>query len=196
MRELDVGSWFSPEFAGERVPSLEEVLVAVGERAKTMIELKYYGQEQDLARRVAAIVTEQGAEERIAIMSLKYDGVAEIQALQPTWTAGLLSAQAFGDLSVLDLDYLAVNTSMISAGFVEKAHQKKKKVLVWTVNDALTMFKMISLGVDGIITDEPALAREVLLARKEMSSVERLLLQTAVILNRPVSGQNYRDQSP
>jgi glycerophosphoryl diester phosphodiesterase len=50
--------------------------------------------------------------------------------------------------------------------------------------------------VDGIITDEPELARKVLAERAEMSSVERLLIHTAVLLGRPIPQKEYRDQSP
>jgi glycerophosphoryl diester phosphodiesterase len=55
---------------------------------------------------------------------------------------------------------------------------------------------MLSLGVDGIITDEPALAREVLLDRSEMNSVERLLVHTAILMGRDIPTPRYRDESP
>ena len=54
----------------------------------------------------------------------------------------------------------------------------------------------MSLGVDGIITDEPELARTVLAERAELSSVERLLLHTAIILGQPLPEKGYRDNSP
>ena len=44
------------------------------------------------------------------------------------------------------------------------------------------MSTMIGRGVDGIITDHPALAREVLAERAEMSPVERLLLELSIFL--------------
>ncbi len=68
--------------------------------------------------------------------------------------------------------------------------------LVWTINDRLSMSRYISLGVDGIITDEPELARTVLAERAELSSVERLLLHAAIILDQPLPEKHYRDQSP
>ncbi len=53
---------------------------------------------------------------------------------------------------------------------------------MWTVNDKVTMSTMIGRGVDGLITDHPALARAVLAERAEMSPVERLLLELALFL--------------
>lgn len=52
-----------------------------------------------------------------------------------------------------------------------------KDIYVWTVNDPLEMARMVSLGVDGLITDEPALAREVLRFRDGLSPAELLLLR-------------------
>ncbi len=52
------------------------------------------------------------------------------------------------------------------------------------------------LGVDGIITDEPALAREVLADRNELNSVERLLVQIAYLMGWQIPVGTYRDNSP
>ncbi|MGI9515987.1 MAG: hypothetical protein ACR2NP_02980, partial [Pirellulaceae bacterium] len=52
---------------------------------------------------------------------------------------------------------------------------------VWTVNDAIGMSSMISKGVDALITDEPALARQVLQQRAQMTVPERLLVELAQI---------------
>jgi glycerophosphoryl diester phosphodiesterase len=60
----------------------------------------------------------------------------------------------------------------------------------------MDMFKMMSLGVDGIITDEPALARQVAVERAGLSSPERLLIQTAVLLGKDLPRKTYRDESP
>jgi len=55
---------------------------------------------------------------------------------------------------------------------------------------------MMSLGVDGIITDEPEMARNVLNDRAEMGAVERLLVHVAVLFGRPIPPRSYRDDSP
>jgi glycerophosphoryl diester phosphodiesterase len=47
---------------------------------------------------------------------------------------------------------------------------------VWTVNDPGTMSRMISMGADGLITDDPALAREVIEYHKALPTSARLLL--------------------
>lgn len=196
LSDIDIGSWFGPEFAAERVPTLREVLAAARGKAHVVIELKYYGHDEQLESRVAEVVEAEGMTESVAIMSLKYEAVRKMKRLRPGWTVGLLSATAIGDLSRTDADFLAVSTNMASAGFVRRAHDAGKQVFAWTVNDPVTMSQVISNGVDGIITDEPAMAREVLAERAGMSTTERLLLNAATLFGREFKTRKYRDDSP
>jgi glycerophosphoryl diester phosphodiesterase len=196
IREIDVGSWFDSEFSDERVPTLAEVLELARGKAHVVIELKYYGHDQQLEQRVIDIVEQLSMTDEIAIMSLKYEGVQKIRALRPDWTIGLLSATAIGNLASLDVDFLAVATGLATPGFVRRSQEQGKQVFVWTVNDAVSLSRMMSLGVDGIITDEPALAREVIEERADLNPAERLLMHTAVLFGRPEPKQKYRDDSP
>lgn len=196
VQDIDIGSWFAPEFSAERVPTLRDVLDEVSGKSRLVIELKYYGHDQQLEQRVVDIVEQAGMVDDVAIMSLKYEGIQKIRKLRPDWAIGLLSAKALGNLAQLDVDFLAVNTGMATPGFVRRAQDSGKEVWVWTINDPVTMSRVMSLGVDGIITDEPALAREVLDQRAELGSVERLLVHTAVLFGQPMPARTYRDNSP
>jgi glycerophosphoryl diester phosphodiesterase len=179
LRAVDIGRWFAPEFTGQRVPTLAEVLTLCRGRARVIIELKYYGHNDRLEERVVEIVERLGMQDQIVTMSLKYDMVQKMKSLRPGWPAGLLTARAVGDLTTTSADFLAVNHAIASAAFVNHAHAAGKEVYVWTINDAINMSRMITLGVDGLITDFPAQAREVIVARQAMSSAERLLLAAA-----------------
>ena len=196
IREIDVGSWFDPQFSAERVPTLTEVLEEAKGKSRVVIELKYYGHDEQLEQRVVDIVEQMGMTDEIAIMSLNYEGVQKIRALRPAWTVGSLTATAIGNLASLDVDFLAVAKGMTSPGFVRRSHDQDKQVFVWTINDAVTLSRMMSLGVDGIITDEPALAREVISERADLNPAERLLLHTALLFGQPEPQRRYRDDSP
>jgi glycerophosphoryl diester phosphodiesterase len=174
--EIDIGSWFGPEWAGERTPTLRDVLRLAKGRGRVLIELKYYGHDDDLEARVARIVEEEGMTDAVAVMSLKYPAVRKMRALRPDWRHGVLAARAIGDPSALEADFLALNTGQVTAPLIRRAHEQGKQVYVWTVNDPALMSRMISLGVDGLITDEPALARQVMEARNALSGPERLIL--------------------
>ncbi|MCK5448357.1 MAG: glycerophosphoryl diester phosphodiesterase membrane domain-containing protein, partial [Gemmatimonadetes bacterium] len=76
---IDVGSWFDPAYATERVPTLEEVLLAAKDQARVNIELKYYGHDEDLERKVIDIVERTGMVDQVVLMSLKYDKVQKIR---------------------------------------------------------------------------------------------------------------------
>lgn len=196
IQAIDVGSWFAAEFADQRTPTLIDVLKESKGKAHVVIELKYYGHDEQLEERVIDIVEQLDMTEEIAIMSLKYDGVQKVRKLRPDWDIGLLSAQVLGNMGNLNVDFLAVNMAMATPTFIRSNQEAGKRVFVWTVNDKMAMFRMMSLGVDGIITDEPALARQVMAERTELNSVERLLIHAAVMLGKPLPQKKYRDQSP
>ena len=172
----DIGSWYAPEFADQRVPTLDEVLELVSGRVPLTIELKYYGHDQNLEQRVIDLVEARGMESVVVLISLKYAALEKVRKLRPDWKLGLLTARAVGDLTRLDVDFLAVNVGMATRRFVRRAQAAGKEVFVWTANDAGTLSRMLSNGVDGVITDYPDLARGVLRQRDGLGSVERLML--------------------
>lgn len=196
LQEIDVGSWFGPEFSAERVPTLARVLEEVRGQSRVLIELKYYGHDRQLEQRVVDIVEKAGMVNDVAVMSLEHSGIKKFHALRPDWAVGLLSSKAIGKLSDLDVDFLAINMGMATPEFIRRTHKADMQLFVWTVNDQVSMSRMMSLGVDGIITDEPELARNVLTDRAELNSIERLLIHTAVLLGEPIPQRTYRDQSP
>ncbi len=183
LRAVDIGSRFAPEFADQRVPKLVEVLEMCRGRSGVNIELKYYGHDDRLAERVIEIVERAGMVDSVVLMSLNLGQVQEAKQLRPDWTVGLLTAKALGDLTSAEADFLAVNTGIASAGFVRRAGRAGKPVLTWTVNSPAAMSAMISRGADGLITDYPALAREVLEQRRELSSAQRLLVDLGFLLD-------------
>lgn len=179
LRSIDIGSYFGPEFSGERVPLLTEVLEECRGKVGVNIELKYYGHNQSLEQRVVDIVEAAGMREHIVVMSLKAEGIAKIKQLRPNWTVGLLTAVAAGDLSRANADFLAVNAKIATPSFIQSAHRRGKQVYTWTVNDRNLMSIMISRGADNLITDYPALAKQVLADRMDMGPVERAIAELA-----------------
>ncbi|QDU73096.1 Glycerophosphoryl diester phosphodiesterase [Bremerella volcania] len=182
LKGIDVGSWKSPDFADQRVPTLAEVLALCKDKVGVNIELKYYGHDQMLEQRVADVVDQQGMNDQVMAMSLKREGVQKMKAIRPQWKVGLLMSVAAGNLSKLDADFLAVNARFADVLLIDQAHDNGKQVFVWTVNDAATMSTMMSRGVDGILTDKPELAQSVLEQRAAMSTPQRLLLEFSGLL--------------
>lgn len=196
LAEIDIGGWFDPAYADQRTPLLRDVLEIARDKAHVLIELKFYGHAEDLENRVIAIVEETGMADQIATMSLKYPLVQSMLALRPDWRSGVLAATAVGDLAGLDGDFVAVSMGQATPRLADRLDTAGKDLYVWTVNDPLQMSKMISMGADGLITDEPALARQVLAIRAGLSTPERLLLWMSEELGLSVETGEYRDDSP
>ncbi|MEO2026579.1 MAG: glycerophosphodiester phosphodiesterase family protein, partial [Fuerstiella sp.] len=143
---------------------------------------KYYGHDDQLEQRVAEIVEEHGMAADVIAMSLKVDAVTKMKQLRPAWKVGLLLSVYAGNLKKLNADFVAVNAGFANRSFIRAAHDSGKEVYVWTVNDSATMSTLIGRGVDGLITDKPALARLVLEHRSQMSVPERLMMELAGVL--------------
>jgi len=182
LRAVDIGSHRAPQFSGERVPTLAEALAACKGRVRVVVELKSYGHAQRLEERVVEIVEAAGMERETIFMSLEHGMVRRLKELRPSWRVGALAAKAIGDLTTLRADFLAVEKGLASRTFVRQAHQAGQEVYVWTVNDPALMFQLMSKGVDGLITDRPDLARQVIDRRSGMSDAQRLFVALMIRL--------------
>lgn len=196
LADIDIGSWFDAQYADQRTPLLRDVLEMAKGKAKVLIELKYYGHDVDLENRVIAIVEDLDMADQIATMSLKYPAVQKMKTLRPDWRTGVLAATGIGKMAGLEGEFVAVNTAMVNSSMVRSMQAANKDLYVWTVNDPLEMSKMISMGVSGLITDEPALVHRVLEVRAGLSTPERLILWFSEALGVRLTTKEYRDDAP
>ncbi len=195
LAQIDIGSWFDPSYADERTPTLAQALEAVRGRARLLIELKYYGADPDLGPRVAEVVERAGMEAEVAVMSLSYSAVRAMRGFRPDWRVGVLAATTVGRLARLEGDFVAVNAATVTPRLVRATRVADKDLYAWTVNDPLRMSALVSMGVDGLITDEPRLARETLEVRAALGAPGRLLLFLAERLGIDLPVKVYRDAS-
>jgi glycerophosphoryl diester phosphodiesterase len=162
LQALDAGAWFSDQFRGERVPTLAEVLESVGRRLHLNIELTNYSTPgDDLVPRVVELVRKHGLEERVLFSSFFVKNLTKARKLLPAVARALLVLP--GTLGIIGRsiswrgDYFALhpNLASMSSRLVDRVHAGGKRVQVWTVNTEMDQARMTSLGVDGIITDDP-----------------------------------------
>lgn len=182
---IDIGSRYAPAYASERVPTLRQLLEVCRNRIGVNIELKSYGHGQRLEQRVVDVVEASNSQSNVILMSLERSVVKRLKELRPDWRVGLLLSVVVGDVSGFEADFLAVNARFVGSRFVEEVHRARKQVFAWTVNDQVSMSRMIGRGVDGLITDRPDLAREVIKQRATFSPVERLLVEVAELFGVP-----------
>lgn len=170
LRKLDAGSFFSDQFKGEKIPTLAEVLETIGKRAIINVELTNYKTPRDgLADRVCELVQRFGLQDRVLFSSFLSSNLTRTRSLLPDTPRGLLAlggwigwwARSFGFNFG---DYQALHPGLRDATpqQVARVHRLKRRVHVWTVNAAEDMRRLIDWGVDGIITDDPKLAMDII----------------------------------
>ncbi len=179
LRELDVGSWFSPEFQGERIPTLAQVIETAKGKIKLNIELKLTGHEERLVESVLRTIREASFESECVITSLSVDALAQARTLNKDIPIGYIVYGSFGDIAKLEVDFLSVATRLATDRLIKQAHQEGRAVHVWTVNDPKQMSLFIERGVDNIITDVPEVLVGLLRERAELSDEEKVLLAFA-----------------
>jgi len=184
LQSVDIGTWKDPSFSDQRIPTLQQLLELCKDRVNVVIELKYYGREERLEERVASIVEAVGVQDQIIIMSLSYPAIQKMKSLRPKWRIGLLASVSIGDITRLDADFFAVNANFANRAFIKHVHSRGKKLMVWTVNDTISMSAMMSKGVDGIITDKPQLAISIRQERAELGVHERIMIQLASFIGK------------
>jgi glycerophosphoryl diester phosphodiesterase len=176
IRSLDAGSWFSPEFGGERIPTLQQVVDTARGRIRLNIELKLNGHEEELAERVVRILSENDFQSQCVVSSLDYQSLVRAKRLDDRLQVGQIVSVAIGDVAKLKVDFLSVNQQNVTWRYVRSLHRAGKQVHVWTVNEWERMSSLVDLGVDNIITDDPETLRSVLDERAQMNNAERILL--------------------
>jgi glycerophosphoryl diester phosphodiesterase len=164
-----------------RIATLEDFLDEADGKIRLMIELKYYGFDPRLAEAVMEILDRHPSRDRSVLMSLDLPAVRQLQELVPDLPVGYLLTAGVGELRQMPGDFLAVNRQLATPAFLRRAARQGREVHVWTVNQKQDMIDLIVLGVDGLITDDPALAVQVRDELLAMTPVERLLLRWIVL---------------
>lgn len=169
--ELDAGSWFGPEFRGEGLPTLEELLDLLQERDTVLnIELKngiflYPGMEE----KVIAAVRDYGMSERVILSSFNHYSLAHCKTLAPEIRTGILYGEGlyrpWDYAASLHADALHAYHYAVLPEFVSEASEHGVVYHPWTVNDPERMQALIDAGVAGIITDHPDVLSGLLAAK-------------------------------
>jgi glycerophosphoryl diester phosphodiesterase len=184
LKDIDVGSWFAPEFASERIPTLQDVIDLARGRIKLNIELKYTWPDPTLSQKVANIIRQEEFSSECVVSSLNFSAVSEIRQSFPGLTAGFIVLTAVGDLSRMEADFLSISAARASARLVRQLHNNGRAVHVWTINDVNNVISMVERGVDNIITDNPREVRGFIQEWQALSDYERIVLMLRSLIVR------------
>jgi glycerophosphoryl diester phosphodiesterase len=162
LRSLDAGSWFSPEFSGISMPLLSEVLQLIDGRLTLHIEIKnapfpFSGIEEELL----SILAGYKHPEKIVISSFDHYCLSKISKLsvERRYKLAFLAEAILVDVAEyakkLSASFYHPSTHVATATLVNEAHAAGLGVNVWTANTTFDWERLLKLGVDGIITDDP-----------------------------------------
>lgn len=170
IQRLDAGSWFSPRFRGEGVPTLAQALRAMsGTGTRLLLEIKHPPDRPDIDRRVAAELLEMrdlwGG--RLAVQAFGWQSMRVLHAMVPGLPIALLGRPHEARLGELAryADALTLAHKRLTPRYVEKVHERGMRVYTWTADKPAVLRKLISYGVDGIMTNRP----------KRLTTVKRAL---------------------
>lgn len=172
LRALDVGKWKGERFAGEKIPTLDEMLATVPDGKRVFVEVKCG---PEIVPELVRVLRASGLKpEQTPVISFSATVIAAVKKARPDvpayWlvsltakkggkppTAEALVARA-REIRADGLDLSA--SEVLDAAYAKAVKAAGLKLYVWTVNDPAVARRMAALGVDGITTDRPAWLRE------------------------------------
>ena len=159
VRKLDAGSWFGSEFAGERVPTLDEILQFSKKNDVVFyLELKPAGSWGGEHALIGSL-RESGEIPRSVVISFDAGILAAIRKIEPTLMTGLLYDGQIDDPLEKALEIgarqVAVRGDLVTPWMLGQARRRDLQVVCWTVNHPAHMRMLMTAGVDGIMSDYP-----------------------------------------
>jgi glycerophosphoryl diester phosphodiesterase len=156
LRALDMGSWFSPDFAGETIPTFEEAILATMPWATPLIEHK-----SGSAESYIGVLQNLGVVEDVIIISFNWSFLKSVHDLEPhirlgALGSGSISQSTLDDIEASGASIVSWEKSGLDAAAIGSIHGRGLEVVVWTANSISDIEKFIALGVDAITTDYPA----------------------------------------
>ncbi len=154
---------------GSRMPAVEEVFALLrGSGVDLMVETKmapdgepHFISPRRFAELLYAAIRRYGLQERVILQSFDHRTLGEMRSLDPAIRLCLLNPRRrlpdyVGPAQELGAEYQFLNWSIVKAEDVDTLHAAGIKVFSGTTDDPGEWQRLITIGVDGILTDDPA----------------------------------------
>ena len=162
VEKLDAGASFHKKFRGEKIPEFTEALKFCKGRLDLNIEIKYNGKNKGIVNKVVRAIKENHFEDHCVVTSMNYQFLKQIKKTAPEIRTGYIMTMTYGGVQGMEAaDFFSVKHTYVDEKFVTQAHALGKEVHVWTVNYKGDAKRMLDMGVDNIITDDPIMVRKV-----------------------------------
>jgi glycerophosphoryl diester phosphodiesterase len=159
LKRLDAGRWFGFEFAGERIPLLDEVLDIVQGRAFLYLEIKngpiFY---DGIEKQILDTIRRHDMEDTTLVASFDHQCIRKIRALSNRLATGISYGSRFVDAPAAaraaKADALCVQWGFATKDVAAQARAAGLGFFVWTVDDEAVLRRCLSYGVDGIASND------------------------------------------
>ncbi len=168
LKLLDAGGWKAPEFVGERIPTLHEVLDLTRNKTALNLDLKT----EHVIPATLKAIQEMNVSNEVVISGCIQNCVKIIRSQEPSLTILLNLDKPLAQLALTgpaerfqsrclavaeDAGATGINIAHVfaSKSLVQQAHQKGLSVWVWTVDDETRVQELLEMGVDSITTNVP-----------------------------------------
>jgi glycerophosphoryl diester phosphodiesterase len=165
LQRLDAGSWKGDSFAGESIPTFEEILERYHGKVGILIELKapelYPGIEEQVAEALKERNLDQPQNEKIIIQSFNFQSMKKMDQLLPKVPIGVLTSnrthttpEALKEFSTY-AEWFNPSYGIVTEEVVDKVHGLDMQIGSWTVRSQEAADFLFDMNVDAIITDYP-----------------------------------------
>jgi len=157
LQGLDAGSWFGSKFAGQRIPTFDEVLERYQGRAHLHTEIK--GHSAHLSQRTADLVRRRGMTGQVTITSFQRTRLEETRAHAPElprgWLVTEVSDATIAQARALGLSQLCPRANAVTPELVHRLHAEGFVVRAWGVATEDQMRQVVQAGADGMTVNFP-----------------------------------------
>ncbi len=161
LKALDAGGWFSDEFAGVQIATLDEVFEVVGQKLLINVEIKSEDIETDGVEQVVAdCILRHNMDDRVLVSSFNPLAIKRFRAILPDVMIGFLYVDGMEEDTASMMEGYKHEArhpyhEMIDEQYMQWAREHNYYVNTWTVNDPTRAQELKSLGVNCVITDNP-----------------------------------------
>ena len=169
--KVDVGGWFAQPFANETVPSLADLFTLFQSNNSTLyLEMKCDSpaEQRPLAEACVRAIEEHYFKERVVVECFQLPAIKILREIDPDIKTVALFEPSFTNPSVLSdqriinqaanagAAALALHHRLARESLVKKAKATGLHVAVWTVDDPAWIERARAIGIDALITNNPA----------------------------------------
>lgn len=160
IKTYNAANYYSSELNKVKIPTLEEMIKRADGKIKLMIELKKNGHEYNIEEETINLIKKYNFENQCVVASMELNILHKVKELDKNIKTVYITPLAYGDYYEMDdVDMFSIEATFVNKEIIFKIHNQNKKVFAWTVNEDSSIRELLSLPIDGIITDNPELAK-------------------------------------